>query len=79
MTELLDRLNREHRALAQVLDLFDDLLDGFHEGKEPDYELMCEMLEEDVATRIHRVMLAQFRVDSDVPAVAKRRAADEGG
>ena len=45
MTELLDRLNLEHKALVQVLDLFDDLLDRFHDGDEPDYELMCEMLE----------------------------------
>jgi len=45
MTDLLDRLYREHRVLARVLDLFDDLLDRFHEGGEPDYELMSEMLE----------------------------------
>jgi len=45
MTDLLDRLNREHKALTHVLDLFDDLLDQFHEGGTPDYELMCEMLE----------------------------------
>lgn len=45
MTDLLDRLNLEHKALARVLDLFDDLLDQFHEGGAPDYELMSEMLE----------------------------------
>ena len=44
MTELLDRLHRDHGHLVRVLDLFDDLLDRFHEGNEPDYELMCEML-----------------------------------
>ena len=55
MTELLDRLNREHRVLAQVLDLFDNLLDRFHEGSEPDYELMCEMLEymESYSDQVH--------------------------
>ncbi|MCG6860111.1 MAG: hemerythrin domain-containing protein [Chromatiaceae bacterium] len=55
MTELLDRLNREHRALSRVLDLFDDLLDGFHEGREPDYELLCEMLEymESYSDQVH--------------------------
>ena len=55
MTELLDRLNREHKALARVLDLFDDLLDRFHEGSEPDYELMCEMLEymESYSDQVH--------------------------
>lgn len=55
MTELLDRLNQEHRALSRVLDLFDDLLDRFHEGSEPDYELMCEMLEymESYSDQIH--------------------------
>jgi hemerythrin-like domain-containing protein len=45
MTDLLDRLNRDHRALTRVLDLFDDLLDQFHAGSALDYELMCEMLE----------------------------------
>lgn len=45
MTELLDRLHKDHKALARVLDLFADLLDQFHEGGEPDYELMAEMLE----------------------------------
>jgi len=44
MTDLLDRLNRDHRVLTRVLDLFDGLLDQFHEGGAPDYELMCEML-----------------------------------
>jgi hemerythrin-like domain-containing protein len=45
MTQLLDRLNQDHRHLARLLDLFDGLLDRFHEGDEPDFELMCEMLE----------------------------------
>jgi len=55
MTELLDRLSREHKALARVLDLFDDLLDRFHEGEEPDYELMREMLEymESYSDQVH--------------------------
>jgi len=55
MTDLLDRLNREHKALTRVLDLFDDLLDQFHEGGAPDYELMCEMLEfmESYSDQVH--------------------------
>jgi hemerythrin-like domain-containing protein len=42
---LLDRLNLDHKHLARVLDLLDKLLDQFHDGREPDYELICEMLE----------------------------------
>lgn len=55
MTELLDRLHRDHGHLVRVLDLFDDLLDRFHEGNEPDYELMCEMLAymDDYSDRVH--------------------------
>lgn len=55
MTLLLDRLNQDHRHLARLLDLLDDLLDRFHDGSEPDYELMCEMLEylENYADQVH--------------------------
>lgn len=45
MTDLLDRLAHEHRRLARLLDLLEGLLDQFHDGVEPDYELMCELLE----------------------------------
>jgi hemerythrin-like domain-containing protein len=44
MNRLLERLDLEHRRLARLLDLLDKLLDGFREGAEPDYELICEML-----------------------------------
>ena len=55
MARLLDRLQEDHRHLARLLDLLDRLLDMFHEGKEPDYELMCEMLEylEKYADQVH--------------------------
>jgi hemerythrin-like domain-containing protein len=55
MNRLLERLDLEHRRLARVLDLLDKLLDGFHEGAEPDYELTCEMLEymESYADQVH--------------------------
>ena len=45
MHAIMTRLTLDHRRLAQLLDLFDHLLDRFHEGQEPDYELMSEMLE----------------------------------
>jgi len=45
MPALLERLNQDHKHLALVLDLLEKLLDLFHEGEEPDYELICEMLE----------------------------------
>lgn len=55
MTRLLDRLTQDHRRLARLLDLLDTLLDNFHDGREPDYELMCEMLEylENYADQVH--------------------------
>lgn len=55
MYPLLERLNRDHRNLAQLLTLLDRLLDRFHEGAEPDYELMCELLDymESYADLIH--------------------------
>lgn len=45
MPPLMTRLGQDHARLARLLDLFEELLDRFHEGAEPDYELMCEMLE----------------------------------
>jgi hemerythrin-like domain-containing protein len=55
MNRLLERLDLEHRRLARLLDLLARLLDRFHQGDEPDYELMCEMLEyiESYADQIH--------------------------
>jgi hemerythrin-like domain-containing protein len=41
----MTRLGQDHARLARLLDLFEELLDRFHEGAEPDYELMSEMLE----------------------------------
>ena len=55
MSALLERLHRDHKNLALLLDLLERLLDMFHEGDEPDYELMCEMLEymENYADQVH--------------------------
>lgn len=55
MPHLLDRLHRDHQNLALLLGLLDKLLDRFHEGQEPDYELLCELLEymADYADQVH--------------------------
>ena len=55
MTQLLDRLSRDHRHLSRLLNLFDDLLDRFHEGNEPDLDLLSEMLDymESYADQVH--------------------------
>jgi hemerythrin-like domain-containing protein len=55
MPQLLERLHQDHKHLALLLDLLEKLLDMFHEGSEPDYELMCEMLEyiESYADQVH--------------------------
>jgi len=55
MPRLLDQLQQDHRHLSRLLDLLDTLLDQFHAGNEPDYELMAEMLEylESYADQVH--------------------------
>ena len=55
MHPLLDRLNRDHRSLARLLTVLDRTLDRFHQGTEPDYELLCELLEymDSYADQIH--------------------------
>lgn len=45
MNSLMNRLGQDHARLAGLLDLLDALLDRFHAGAEPDYELMSELLE----------------------------------
>ena len=45
MTAIMTRLEQDHGRLRRVLDLLEELLDRFHEGQEPDYELMDELLE----------------------------------
>lgn len=55
MSELLDRLQTEHHRIGRLLDLLTGLLDHFHDGDEPDYELMCELIEylTDYSDQIH--------------------------
>jgi hemerythrin-like domain-containing protein len=55
MSHLLDRLAEDHRRLTRLLDLLEGLLDQFHAGEEPDYELMCELMEYliDYADQVH--------------------------
>lgn len=45
MNSIMNRLALDHKRLSQLLNLLEHLLDRFHEGQEPDYELMSEMLE----------------------------------
>lgn len=45
MHPVMTRLDQDHVRLSQVLTMFEGLLDRFHEGEEPDYELMYELLE----------------------------------
>ena len=53
MTQVLDRLHHEHKQISQLLDLLDDILAGFHDGREPDYEILSELLKymEETRTR----------------------------
>lgn len=45
MHQVMTRIAQDHARLTQVLNMLDGLLDRFHEGVEPDYELMNELLE----------------------------------
>lgn len=55
MTELLDRLAEDHRRLKSVMALLEEALDRFHQGVEPDYELLTEVLlyMSDYADQVH--------------------------
>jgi hemerythrin-like domain-containing protein len=55
MNRLLNRLAEDHARLARLMTLLEGLLDRFHEGLEPDYELMCELMEYmiDYADQVH--------------------------
>lgn len=56
MRTLLHRLGEDHRRLARLIGLLEGLLDRFHDGDEPDYELMAELLEYmiDYSDQVHR-------------------------
>lgn len=45
MYDLLERLALDHRRLEQLLRVLERLLDEFRDGLEPDYELICELME----------------------------------
>jgi hemerythrin-like domain-containing protein len=55
MNALLDRLAEDHRRLTHLMALLEHMLDRFGDGAEPDYELMCELLEYmiDYADQVH--------------------------
>lgn len=55
MSTLINRLTRDHRRFARIMTLLDGLVARFHDGEEPDYELMCELLEYvvDYADQVH--------------------------
>jgi len=45
MHAVMNNLAQDHARLTRVLDLLQGLLDRFHDGVEPDFELMQEMVE----------------------------------
>lgn len=55
MHPIMVQLKKDHAHLDRILDLFESLLNRFHDGTEPDYELMGEMLEymEEYDARVH--------------------------
>nr|MBP6734863.1 hemerythrin domain-containing protein [Chromatiaceae bacterium] len=58
MTQILDRLHHEHKQISQLLDLLDNILAMFHNGREPDYEILSELLQymEEYSDQIHHPM-----------------------
>lgn len=83
MPPIMTRLALDHARLTKLLDLLADLLDRFHEGNEPDFELMNEMIEymQKYADVIHhptedlifRRVLEQGGVQHDVFSVLMRQ------
>ncbi len=55
MSVLINRLTRDHRRFGRVMSLLEALLERFQGGAEPDYALMCELLEYvvDYAGQVH--------------------------
>jgi len=55
MSALLNRLGEDHRRLTRLMVLLEGLLDRFHAGEEPDYELMAELMEymTDYSDQVH--------------------------
>ncbi len=45
MHSLLRQLKSDHRNLVRLLEVLDRQLDDFHEGREHDIDLMCELVE----------------------------------
>lgn len=83
MHPLMLRLGQDHFRLTRLLDLLQALLDRFHEGDEPDYDLLCELLEymDSYSDTIHhptedllfRRVLERGTVKRDVFAVLMRQ------
>ncbi len=55
MHALLKRLKNDHKNLVKLLQVLEKQLDDFHEGREHDIDLMCELVEyiESYADQIH--------------------------
>jgi len=55
MSALLNRLTRDHRRFGRIMTLLESSVARFHGGEEPDYELLCELLEYvvDYADQVH--------------------------
>ncbi|WPL15958.1 hypothetical protein Thiowin_00888 [Thiorhodovibrio winogradskyi] len=55
MTALINRLTGDHRRFGRIMILLENSVARFHGGDEPDYELLCELLEYvvDYADQVH--------------------------
>ena len=55
MHRILQHLHRDHLRLSQLLDLMERQLDMFHEGEEPEFDLLIDMLDylENYADCVH--------------------------
>ncbi len=45
MSEVIKRLNAEHRNIVKLLDLLDEELATFHAGDQPNFELMLDVMD----------------------------------
>ena len=77
MNVLLNRLAEDHRRLTRLMNMMEGLLDQFHAGEEPNYALLCELMEYivDFADQVHhpsedlifRRVIEQSGQDADLP------------
>ncbi len=83
MHSLLRQLRSDHKNLGRLLDVLERQLDDFHEGREHDLDLMCELVEyvESYEDQVHHptedLMFARLKELTDEKRVAVETLEDQ--